>query len=288
MDISKRFERLIGSVDVDDFYTALIDARIDQDVYDAVSAIADGKDFDSIRNSFKKGKKLFDSMMEDALTELEKQLEGLAVANQIRNAKVEKEEERIKAWRDDMNNRNISPEAPEGSPLGLFAFPNDRVNRLPPEPDTDVEKELYKKLDSHFNYGGGGISGGLSNGLYTSVYKRPQPAIVYRGMQVEKSWLEENVPGYDGSDDGEVNAVFKYNSRNNSSSWSYSEDVARRWAGKNGVVLVARTGDNIGNMLDGEQLYSQIPRFERYRSEMEVVGLDDIVCFAAKWSLRKT
>lgn len=201
-----------------------------------------------------------------------------------------------------MEQRKVSPEAPEDAPFGLFAFPHERWRAdLPPEPDTEIEKEVIAALMGHISAGGGGIGPPmgqhiidvikqcLTNGWYNRVFRYPQPGLIYRGMHVNIGWMKDNIEGFDGSTEGEsTGSRLTYRSMGNLSSWSYNEHEAQRWArwgSEPSVILTARTGDNLGMFLDALQLYQQIPRASRYGSEREVVGLGDVRCSSIKWHL---
>ena len=97
---------------------------------------------------------------------------------------------------------NAFSKGKRSDPLGLVAFPNDRVNNdgddLLPEPNTDVEDQLLGALRSHFETNfhmskdnGMLLHSLLKQGLYTDVFHEPPDGIVYRSMGVDTAWLKK-------------------------------------------------------------------------------------------------
>lgn len=291
---------MIADAGADDFYTALIDVdKIDDRTFEAISRIVDGEDPTVVRKSFLGGVEEYDKAIAAVIPNIASLLSSMRAADDNRKRKHHAEKDREASWRSVMMKTGAVPEAPDSAPFGAFAFPQHRVGNLPPEPDTDIESNAYEAIDSHFNYGSGGIQGDvaqalmlcLQNGWYADVLQPPKHDTIYRGLRVSLDWIEEHVPDYDGALVGESKRPLMYRSRESSSSWSVDENIAWQWAGRRnlpGVVLVARTSDNRFNMLDGSRLYKTLPRLARYSSESEVVGLGDVKCIGVKWRVPNT
>ena len=189
-------------------------------------------------------------------------------------------------------------EAPEDAVFGMFAFPDHRSEKLPAEPDTPQETSVLKGLINRIKHSGDlesadadSVRQCLSNGWYDKVFRRPEPgSVLYRGIRITPEALEKHVADFDGSTEGESNRTYDYNNGEKySSSWSYSEREAWRWANPRmlgaGLLFVLQSDDNPDDLLDLSGVYSRLPLFDEYKYEKEVMGLGRLKCSGLKWKL---
>ena len=190
---------------------------------------------------------------------------------------------------------DVEEEAPEGSPLGKFAFPLRRRGK-PPEPDTPEEKRLFNALVAHFVDNiklnakvAMGIKDLLSQGLYPEVFSPPDQEEVFRGMSVSKAWLSKTL-GMAAKDipaKGSKEVGTTYEPRNGGgSSWTVDKATTSKFfrdPSRVGVVLHARTADNPGSFVMGPDHLYRIDFIAQFAYEKEVVGLGDIKVYKISW-----
>lgn len=190
---------------------------------------------------------------------------------------------------------DVEEEAPEGSPLGKFAFPLRRRG-VPPEPDTPEEKRLFNALVAHFvdniklnAKAAMGIKDLLSQGLYPEVFSPPDQEEVFRGMSVSKAWLSKTL-GMAAKDipaKGSKEVETTYTPRNGGgSSWTVNKAITSKYfrdPSRVGVVLHARTADNPGSFVMGPDHLYRLDFIAGFAYEKEVVGLGDIKIYKISW-----
>jgi len=190
---------------------------------------------------------------------------------------------------------DVEEEAPEGSPLGKFAFPLRRRGK-PPEPDTPEEKRMYNALVAHFAdniklnaKAAMGIKDMLSQGLYPEVFSPPGQKEVFRGMSVSKAWLSKTlgVAAKDIPEKGSKEVEMTYTPRGGSgSSWTVNKEITSKFfrdPSRVGVVLHARTADNPSNFVMGTDHLYKLDFIAGFANEEEVVGLGDIKVYKISW-----
>jgi len=190
---------------------------------------------------------------------------------------------------------DVEEEAPEGSPLGKFAFPLRRRGK-PPEPDTPEEKRLFNALVAHFADNiklnaktAMGIKDLLSQGLYPEVFSPPEQEEVFRGMSVSKAWLSKTL-GMAAKDipaKGSEEVETTYEPRNGGgSSWTVNKAITSKYfrdPSRVGVVLHARVADNPGSFVMGPDHLYRLDFIAGFAYEKEVVGLGDIKVYKISW-----
>lgn len=209
-----------------------------------------------------------------------------------------KEFQRAALWREEMKELGVKPdEKDESAPFGSFLFPSARAEKLPREPNTGAEDKVYAALEQHIMMNGevsadsaAIIEDALRAKQYPGILKQPKAGRqLYRGIRVNREWLENNLHKYDGGNYGRIEGVFKYQpAYKYSSSWTYDERIATRYGGsleqsKFCVVLELDPSENKGKLLDIEPLYAKIPLFRRYSYEHEIIGFGELVCNAVRW-----
>ena len=303
--IDTGLDKFISDIGVDDFFTVLIDVRdISDTLYEVINdAYSEDTslDVDRVEDAKKRLKEnpKFIAELSKLMPEIRDGVQEIKAANARRKAASAAEEKQNASWREYMSAKAITPEAPEDSPLGMFAFPASRSFALPREPDTKIEKQLFKAIEQHLHYSGeinedlaGLIEEILLKNLYPSVFKRaPVGTVIYRGMSVYPDWMTKLTHGeYIRGESGEITRPMTFQPRSGkfSTSWSRSLRIAEGWAGRSygdeiiPVVITATVSDEMLT-LDGRALYSSLPEFERYRREEEVICFDEVKCIHVKW-----
>lgn len=198
---------------------------------------------------------------------------------------------------------SYEPTAPEGSPLGKYAFsPQRQMQTRPPpmERNKPVESALLKSIAKHFE----GIRpltrkqaemamGFIRDGLYPDVFREPPPGEYHRGMTLTIEDLESmGVVVPDTEVDGpavEIAGRFSIRPIGDrfSSSWSYGFaqadefSIGRRSEEESdiySVIFTASTNDNPGKFIDAEGLYEvDMGTVDEFSHEREVIGLGTII-----------
>ena len=197
---------------------------------------------------------------------------------------------------------SYEPTAPEGSPLGKYAFsPQRQMSPKPPpfERNVPVEAALLRSINNHLE----GerpltrrqaelIYGLIRQGLYPDVFMEPPPGTYYRGMILSLEIMERM--GVDtsgigsGSDPIEMSGIFNIAPTGDrfSSSWSSDVEIANAFSlGNQGetlqhiyaVVFAASTEDNPGKFIDAAGFYGvDLNDYSNFEGEKEVIGLGTI------------
>lgn len=198
----------------------------------------------------------------------------------------------------------LREDAPD-APLGRVAFAGDRTD-LPgtdldemPEPDTELEWELYGKLMRHFTQSthigaatANTIRGFLERGLYTDVFRAPDVPEVFRGMYIGRDWLIKAVGPQGASSKGAAQVSFTFEPKGGGSSWTTDEAVARKFGGFEGgdhreeyvaVLLHARVADHPGQLVVGPEGLYRVGGFAGIPEEREVLALGPIRVHRIEW-----
>jgi len=189
-------------------------------------------------------------------------------------------------------------EAPKTAPLGQIAFAPARA-RVPFEPNTKVEQDLYDSLLDHF-HGEHFLNSKqaelmrkiLSKGLYASVIHEPTTEVVYRGMVVPKAWLAKALKIKPGklSKKGSISKSFTFTPRKGeSSSWTTSKRSAENFAnqaqrGEVAIVLYAEVERNPNRFVAGPGGLYKVKGPDYYSNEKEAVGLGNIKVSKVTWT----
>lgn len=135
--------------------------------------------------------------------------------------------------------------APESSPLGKWAWPQQRVKGrgLPFEKSTPLEKDLFDGLEDHFGHSGKvsdeeavQLQKLLKKGTYSDVIKPPpEGKILMRGMTVPVKWLVSAL-GYAAVSElpawGSINKSMTFTPRKGgaSTSWTDKRSIANEFS----------------------------------------------------------
>ena len=201
-----------------------------------------------------------------------------------------------------------SPTAPEGSPLGKYAFSPQRQsteNRPPYEKNTPVESALLRSITNHFSgmrpltrKQSDMMLGFIRDGLYSDILREPPPGTYFRGMLLPLEDLERmGVDVTDLEPDGrkqELSGNFEITPAGDrfSSSWTADIDVADKFSiGHLGqgahdvysVIFAADTNDNPGRFIDADGLYEiEMEDISDFAPEREIIGLGTIIANRVK------
>jgi hypothetical protein len=201
--------------------------------------------------------------------------------------------------------REARDEAPPDAPLGRVAFAGDRSDLSStdldemPEPDTEIEWELYGKLMRHFTHATHiGTSAAnlirdlLKRGWYSDVFRAPDVPEVFRGMYIERDWLIKAVGPQGASPKGAAQVSFAFEPKGSGSSWTTDEAVARKFGGFEGgdhreeyvaVLLHARVADHPGQLVVGPEGLYRVKGFAGIPEEREVLALGPIRVHRIEW-----
>ena len=197
---------------------------------------------------------------------------------------------------------SYGPTAPEGSPLGKYAFsPQRQMSPKPPpfERNVPVETALLRSINNHFEgerpltrQQAEMIYGLIRQGLYTDVLMEPPPGTYYRGMILSPDIMERM--GVDtsgigsGSDPIEMSGTFNIAPVGDrfSSSWTAKVEIADSFSlgyGQKAIqssfaaVFAASTEDNPGKFIDAAGFYGvDLNDYSDFAGEKEVIGLGTI------------
>lgn len=202
-------------------------------------------------------------------------------------------------------NKNIDKiaTATAKAPLGKLAFPGVRLNKkLPIEPNTTAENELYIDLIRHFEgekvlskEKSDLIRKFLQKEYYHDVFKEPSSKTLYRGMGVTAAWLVKllklkntNELGTSGS----LEKSFTFTPNSGGSSWTSDKRTARSFgfdnvigntADKYIVVMYATVDKNPNRFIVGPDGLYNIDRFNSHVNEKESIGLGPIKVSKITW-----
>ena len=194
-----------------------------------------------------------------------------------------------------MATKHTDGEAPDDAPLGQYAFPHQRKG-IPLEPDTRAEKRLYAALRLHFTYGtpieykdAVLMSQFIENGWYSTVFREPIQTIMYRGMNVSKSWVCKALQIKDGklSNYGKKKTAYTFTPRDNMiSSWSVSKDSAAVFSDGSeeyAIIMIASIDDNRGHVIGCDKTLYKVKGLDGNASEHEVIGIGNIHVNELEW-----
>lgn len=193
-------------------------------------------------------------------------------------------------------------EGPKDGPLGQIAFGEERVDNVPPEPDTRLEKDLLQSIDYYI----GNhlrmqfepdqvetIRSVIRAGDYKKIFV-PASGKVYRGLVMSKRdflkmypQLEKKLEAAAQSRNAlnvKINDTLVPRRADGASSWTTDMSVAREFGSSSrgeGSVAVVYTADaekNTGSLFDLSNLYRlvRIPNATRRQNESEVLGFGPI------------
>jgi hypothetical protein len=204
-------------------------------------------------------------------------------------------------------------EAPKDAPLGQIAFGEERVDDVPPEPDTKFEKKVLQSLDRYIGnhlkmkFSSNELSvvqDILASGLYKKIFRSPG-GNVYRGMALPREQFEERFPElaeevYADVENSyskvhEITGTFESNRDDQVSSWSSVERVARTFALESEfkidkeaepvmLIYIAKASDNGGRLFDLTNLYSFVKTANSSlrENESETLGFGPITYSSIK------
>ena len=181
-------------------------------------------------------------------------------------------------------------EAPKDAPLGQIAFGEERVDDVPPEPDTKFEKKMLQSLDRYIgnhlkmkfsSNELAAVQDILASGMYKKIFRSPG-GNVYRGMSLSSNQFEEQFPELAEEvyadlkkpykKDHKIKGVYTSSRGDQISSWSSDESVAETFARDSefrikgegeelppvNVIYTAKASDNGGRLFDLSNLYSLV------------------------------
>ena len=181
-------------------------------------------------------------------------------------------------------------EAPKDAPLGQIAFGEERVDDVPPEPDTKFEKKMLQSLDRYIgnhlkmkfsSNELAAVQDILASGMYKKIFRSPG-GNVYRGMSLSSNQFEEQFPELAEEvyadlkkpykKDHKIKGVYTSGRGDQISSWSSDESVAETFARDSefrikgegedlppvNVIYTAKASDNGGSLFDLSNLYSLV------------------------------
>lgn len=189
------------------------------------------------------------------------------------------------------------------SPLGKLAFPGSRNNKkLPVEPNTQTENELFNDLVAHFEGSelldkekSNLIRKFLQKGNYHDVFKEPKVATLYRGMGVKSTWLAKalklNVKELGRK--GSLEKSFTFTPNRGGSSWTSDIKTARNFGHNNAtsdfdsyvVIMHANVDKNPSRFIVGPGGLYNVDGFDTHIDEKESIGLGPIKVSKITWEV---
>jgi hypothetical protein len=196
---------------------------------------------------------------------------------------------------------NYEPTAPEGAPLGRYAFSPQRQGSMrppPPERNLPAESALLRSIISHFEgrrpltrQQSDLVMSFIRDGLYPDVFREPPPGTYYRGMLLaieDLTAMGISIPRMEIGETLDIENDFTMMPQGNrfSSSWSSDIEVADRFSRGNlgqsahdvySVIFAAGSQENPGKFIDAEGLYDlDMEEGDYFAAEKEVIGLGPI------------
>jgi hypothetical protein len=183
--------------------------------------------------------------------------------------------------------KEISTQAPNNALLDKYAFADQRVGQVPVEPNNKQETEMFEDLAAHFYSQYYKLTKDtvvkiisfLENGSYKDVFHAPEQQEIYRGMCVNKSYLQnllniENIPN------GIIEKKFIYNPAKYASCWTINYYVTQGFIDDNAsiespyeLILFAKVNDNPNILITGPNGLYKVSRLNRRANEEEVIAL---------------
>ena len=199
-------------------------------------------------------------------------------------------------------------------PLEKYAFADQRAGKVPREPNTRYESDLFRALRSHLEHYSAlrpryvlSVQQFLANKQYTDIFHEPSQKLIYRGMAVTSQWLgnainldpdeidnvnieidDEGFP-----DSGSESAKFTFNPKNKDEGSSWTTDVQtaidfgfgnvkseKPW----GIIMVATVVDNENRFVECNNGIYDVEELDVYDTENEVIALGSIKVSKLYWS----
>lgn len=192
-------------------------------------------------------------------------------------------------------------EASAKAPLEMIAFAEERLDNVPSEKDTKLEKTLHRALKKHVNQNtpldqesASLITKMMKNSLYPKMFKEPSTDVVYRGMSVTEEFMlkagftkEELRKKSSGK--REVSMTFTPK-RGSASSWTTVKSVTEQF--KSGysnfqIVLHANVEDNQYKFVDLKGGLYKVAPLDSFEDEKETIGLGKIKVSKIEWKKSK-
>jgi uncharacterized RmlC-like cupin family protein len=197
----------------------------------------------------------------------------------------------------------------EETPLGRYAFANDRTDasQVPKEPDTPEEKDLVAALDRFFRKNERtpglvkGLKKAMASGKYTDVIvEPPRNAVVYRGLTFSSIKFVGrllNLPATTPEEEEHLGSLshvegdFDYVPAGVSgkvSSWTLDKAAAEEFASTReptwwSIVLEATVADNPGTFISCPDGLYKTKMAADYEEESEVIALGTVKFKKAYW-----
>jgi hypothetical protein len=203
-------------------------------------------------------------------------------------------------------------------PLEKYAFAPQRRGKVPDEPNTKFESDLFRALKSHLEHVSAlrpqyvqVVQQFLNNKQYTDIFHEPTQKQVFRGIAVTSQWLgnainldpdeidnvnieidDEGFP-----DSGSESAKFTFRPKNEGegSSWTTDVQTAICFSFDNlksekprGIIMVANVADNKNRFVECENGIYDVEELDVYDTENEVIALGDVKVSKLYWSLTRS
>ena len=212
----------------------------------------------------------------------------------------------------------VPPEAEKDAPFEEYVFADQRQGKVPNEPNTYDEDQMFEALVNHFNDNVPisveevkQIKILLKNGNYKNIFHEPDTTYVYRGMNgIKQEWLQNAVgeerwakyaskygPESVNKDLGVEEGDFVYTPRvGGSSAWSVDEAKAVEFAKSKlggidrswfSVCLIARVAENPNAFVTGPEGLYKVKQFANNDEEKEAIGLGELKINKIIWRLSK-
>jgi hypothetical protein len=203
-------------------------------------------------------------------------------------------------------------------PLEKYAFAPQRRGKVPDEPNTKFESDLFRALKSHLEHVSAlrpqyvqVVQQFLNNKQYTDIFHEPTQKQVFRGMAVTSQWLGNaiNLDPYEIDnvnieiddegfpDSGSESAKFTFRPKNEGTGSSWTTDVQtaidfglgnikseKPW----GIIMVANVADNENRFVECENGIYDVEELDVYDTENEVIALGDVKVSKLYWSLTRS
>lgn len=197
----------------------------------------------------------------------------------------------------------VRPDEEKEARLGKYAFPTARgfpdiYQQI--DPDTEFERQLEEKLITHVEFSAkfsideiNFLQTALKRGWYKEVFKRPQETYLYRGLNITKNDVFEqlvgdqfdNIPSHGHK---KVSLMIKTGLAD-LHSWTTDKQVANDFSQRSqfqhAIVLTCKTNENMNKFLEG----SSLGMFDKGpETENEVIALSSqIKICEIEWKKRR-
>lgn len=184
-----------------------------------------------------------------------------------------------------------SSEAPKNGPFNEYLWPKYREGIKEIEPESKLEKLVYKHIKQHFSSKHVGLPlktvklliKCLENNWYSKVLHAPKHKTLYRGLLLNKKDLSKliNKEPLD-KEKIEYNNSIKVDN-GHSTSWTYKKNISKDFSGNYGkakqgyiVTLIANLEDNKNRFLSGPGGLYDVEGLSKWHLEKESIGLEPI------------